>query len=113
MSATLTERRRFWRDHLTACRNQGSTLKAYAEQHQLSRAQLYHWSAKLRRLGLVEELAPSKQEPPPLIPVRIRQENPAGEHCRIELPDGIRLSWPIAGDARQLTRILQALESRP
>lgn len=111
MPVSLSQRGRFWRDHLHACRAQGGTLKAYAEKHQLSLTQLYHWSTRLRRQGVLDDPSPPGRGSHALVPVHIRHETGEGDHCRIDLPDGIRLNWPVAGDPRHLARILQALDT--
>lgn len=106
MGRHLTERRRFWRDHLLACRDSGLSMKAYAEGHGLKLGQLYSWKAKLGSLGLLERQTVSTGA---LVPVRVVPDLPLADRCRIDLPSGIRLDWPLAGDAGRLGELLRVL----
>ena len=108
MGERLTERRRFWRDHLLACHDSGLTMKAYAEGHGLKLGPFYGWKRKLARLGLLERDAPVAGGA--LVPVRVAPDLPSADRCRIELPSGIRVDWPLAGDAGRLVALLQVLE---
>ncbi len=54
----LSERQRAWLEHLRACRAQGLSLKAYAEQQGLNLQRFYHWHRRLKRLGLAATDAP-------------------------------------------------------
>ena len=48
-STTLTERQRFWLEHIRACGN--GSLKAYATVHQLDIRLLYEAKSRLKRKG--------------------------------------------------------------
>jgi hypothetical protein len=41
-NSELSERQRAWLEHLRACRSQGLSLKAYAEQQGLNLQRFYH-----------------------------------------------------------------------
>jgi hypothetical protein len=79
---TLTERQRFWLEHLTACGNR--SLKAYAEEHALNISLLYEAKSRLKRKGLLGALATSPRF------ARVQREPAPGTPslCRIRLPNG-------------------------
>ena len=77
-TSTLTERQRFWLEHLRAC-GVGS-LKAYAEANGLSVSALYEAKSRFKRLGL---LGPAKTSR------FTRVEAAAPTLCRVRLPNGV------------------------
>ena len=101
MQPTATERERFWRDHLMACRQSGQTLKAYAEAQGLAVAQLYKWNRRLKGRGA-------------LVPVQVvgLPRNPDAERCRVVLASGLTLEWPIDAEPARLRGLIDALEHR-
>ena len=50
--SSLTERQRFWLEHLRACGS--GSLKAYAEQHALAVNALYEAKSRLKRKGMLD-----------------------------------------------------------
>ena len=79
-STTLTERQRFWLEHIRACGS--GSLKAYAEANGLSLGALYESKSRFRRLGLLEPARPgrfTRVEPAPAPPTL----------CRVRLPNGV------------------------
>ena len=52
---SLTDRQRFWLDHLRACGS--GSLKAYAEKHSLELGTLYEAKSRLKRKGALEATA--------------------------------------------------------
>ena len=48
----LTERHRFWLEHLRACGS--GSLKAYAEKHALGVSSLYEAKSRLKRKGMLD-----------------------------------------------------------
>ena len=51
----LRPREQFWIDHLRTARQQGQTLKAYAQTHGLSVSALYTARSTLKRRGVVSD----------------------------------------------------------
>ena len=74
----LRPRERFWLDHLRAARQQGQTLKAYAQAQGLSVSALYSARSTLKRHGVLDEPAPA----PTFVPVRLPPP-PAGAAFRV------------------------------
>ena len=82
-NARPTAREQVWLDHVRAAREQGHTLKAYAQAQGLSLSALYSAHSALKRRGVLTETAPSA---PTFVPVRI---TPAGAAFRVHLPNGV------------------------
>lgn len=64
--SSLTERQRFWLEHLRACGS--GSLKAYAEQHALAVSALYEAKSRLKRKGMLDA-APARF-------VRVQRDTP-------------------------------------
>ena len=64
--SSLTERQRFWLEHLRACGS--GSLKAYAEQHALEVGALYEAKSRLKRKGMLDA--------PPARFVRVERDTP-------------------------------------
>lgn len=64
--SSLTERQRFWLEHLRACGS--GSLKAYAEQHALEVSALYEAKSRLKRKGMLDA-APARF-------VRVQRDTP-------------------------------------
>ena len=78
----LTERQRFWLEHLRACGS--GSLKEYAQTHGLDLRALYDAKARLKRKGALAVSAPTRV-------VRVeralhRPVDPA--YCRVHLANG-------------------------
>jgi len=79
-TSTLTERQRFWLEHLRACGD--SSLKAYAEAHGLSLGALYEAKSRFRRLGLLGPAKTSRF-------TRVEAGSAPPTLCRVRLPNGV------------------------
>ena len=80
-STSLTERQRFWLEHIRACGN--GSLKAYATAHQLDIRLLYEAKSRLKRKGALE--SPSA---PRFVRVRCDEAQVSPAVCRIHLRNG-------------------------
>jgi hypothetical protein len=49
----VTEKQRFWLEHLEAWGRTDHSLAGYASTHDLDRKHLYNWKTRLRKLGLL------------------------------------------------------------
>ena len=78
-TSTLTERQRFWLEHLRAC-GVGS-LKAYAEANGVSVSALYEAKSRFKRLGLL-----GSAKAPRFTRVEAAAAPPT--LCRVRLPNG-------------------------
>jgi hypothetical protein len=105
-NSELSERQRAWLEHLRACRSQGLSLKAYAEQQGLNLQRFYHWHRRLKRLGLV-----ATDTPVSFAAVRVSASRGVTGTQRLHFPNGLMLEWDGSADlalVEQLLRLSQA-----
>ena len=91
-AGALTRRQRFWLEHLEACRERRMSLKAYAQEHDLSVSALYAARAALKRRGAVGGAVQSRPTAT-LVPVRL-SPTPAVTRVRVLLPNGVVVELP-------------------
>jgi len=89
----LTERQRFWLQHLQACGN--GSLKAYAAAHGLSLSALYQAKSTLRRRGQLDA------RPTPVRLARVERsarppEAASPGRARVLLPNGVAVEFACA-----------------
>ena len=101
--ATLTERQRFWLEHLHACG--GGSLKEYAQEHGLELGGLYEAKSRLKRKGLLGR-SPARF-------LRVQREAPAAAPAvwRIHLRNGALVE--VACDAEQWPALLRGVAALP
>ena len=78
----LTEKQRYWLDHIETAEREGLSPRVYAKRHGLRTAQLYYWRSTLRKRGVFE----TKDEPAEFVPVRVRDTR---AEVRVHLPNGV------------------------
>ena len=78
--SALTERQRFWLEHLRACGT--GSLKSYAEEHGLDIGALYEAKSRLKRKGALDG-APTR-----FARVQCDSPGPSATVCRIHLRNG-------------------------
>ncbi len=78
----LTEKQRYWLEHIETAEREGLSPRAYAERHGIRVAQLYYWRSTLRKRGVLG----SKDEPAEVFAVRVHDTR--GE-VRVHLPNGV------------------------
>jgi hypothetical protein len=103
-----TPRQRFWLEHLEACTEQGSSLKAYALAHDLSPSALYAAKSDLKRRGALSG-STLPVPAPKLLPVHIARGAPM---FRVLLPNGVVVEVPEYADGpccRELLACASAL----
>lgn len=104
----LTDRQRFWLEHLRRAVQNGGTLSAYAEEHGLSRAALYSQRRVFKARGLMPEGC-RRPEQPRL--ARVITESAAPVACRVRLPNGCIVEWQGAPDQDTLGVWLRAVSA--
>ncbi len=96
----LTERKRYWLEHVQACEASGETIAEYAAEHGLAAQAMYAGKKTLVRKGVL----------PPMRPVRFQRAQVvapvAGSEWRIYLPDGVSVAFSGSVDAATLTTVL-------
>ena len=96
MAEELTERQRYWLEHIRRASESGKTLKAYAKSRRLSVGMLYNVKSELTRAGILPCLD-SPTAAPAFVPVRIEPTTLPRTVCRLTHPSGWLLEcegWP-------------------
>ena len=114
--ATLTERDRFWLEHLGACEAQSMRLSEYARQMSLSVQAMYNAKSRLRRLGKLSASTGAAIKPRF---ARVVVKPDAGEMtwpqsgcaCRVQLANGASVELSMSPEA--LGPLLRTLASLP
>ena len=98
--AVLTERQRYWLEHVQACEASGKTIAEYAAEHGLAAQAMYAGKKILIRKGV---LAPTR-------PARFQRAHVAepvvGSEWCIRLPNGVSVAFSGSVDAVTLTTVL-------
>jgi hypothetical protein len=102
----LTERQRYWRDHLAACEASGQTTKAYAKAHGLSISMMYSWRRKLVRRGVWSKRS-NLTGGSGFTRVRISDAGYASGTWHLVLPNGVQIGFTGAVDEAALDAVLQ------
>jgi hypothetical protein len=102
----LTEKQRYWLEHLERARNTDS-LAAYAKQQNLDVTTLYHYKKILRQKGLIESHSKFTRITQTSI---IEQQNFINDQVCIQLRNGHRIVVPAnAIDLKTLLQTVNAL----
>ena len=99
---TLTERQRHWLEHLRACDASGKGIAGYAAAHGLDVKAMYAGKKVLVKKGVLPRTRPSRFQ-------RAEVKGPVhGSAWRIQLPNGLSVTFSGAVDARALGTVLAA-----
>ena len=102
----LTEKQRYWHEHLERARRSDDSLAAYAKEQNLDVKTLYHYQSVLRQKGVVQNEAKFTRLTQTSI---IEQHNPLGDQICIQLRNGHRIAVPV--NAIDLNTLLQAVNA--
>lgn len=97
-----TERQQEWLEHLKSCREQGLSLKAYAEQSGIPAQRFYHWHRRLKVLGFVVDA-----EAVDFSAVQIERSSARAGTRRLHFPNGLVLEWEGGADLALVERLLR------
>ena len=98
----LTEKQKYWHDHLQRCTDQGIGLADYARQHDLDVNRLYHWKSVLaRRSSRVLEKTNTRSAPK-TSDTFIRTVIQSSAMIRVVFPNGIVIDFQKTGVREQL-----------
>ena len=107
----LTERQRYWREHLSRCEAAGQTVRAYAAENKLSAFALYdtrRTMKRVRRSSSAVVKSTSASASPRF--VRVTATAPTTMPCRAHLRNGVVLEIGVAAsDLGVVLRDLAAL----
>ena len=101
--AELTERQRYWFDHLKAAEDGGLTLLSYATEQGLKTKDLYNWKSRLIKRGMMTSSAKATD----FVPVVLG----SGAWCCVLLPNGVRVEIRARMSAQSIREVLVAASS--
>ena len=104
----LTERQRYWLDHLEACEESGETTKAYASLHGLSVSMMYSWRKELTVRGVLRRQS-NRTRAPGFDRVQVVEPGVSGGVCRITLPNGVQIEICGVFDGATQTKLFESL----
>ena len=93
--SSLSERQRFWLEHVRQCEASGQTVKAYAAEHELSAVSLYSYR---KRFGATRSATPR------LVRAQVASTTLP---CRVHLRNGLVVEFGV-GDG-ELGNVLRTL----
>ena len=102
---TLTEKQRFWLEHLKACDQSGQSMRQYAQANELEVATLYSWKATLRRKGVIGE----RPAQPQLFRKAHVVDGRGLGRCRVVLPTGLTLEFDSGAEPTWVAELVRAL----
>ena len=105
----LTERQRFWLEHLKACEAQGVSLSAYAQAQGLKLKSLYDWRWRLGKLGLWAEAGRSNH----FVAVQVRPAADEQGLCRVHLANGVCVEFELALSEAAMGQVLRSASQLP
>jgi len=97
---TLTERQRYWLEHVRGCEASGETVAEYAAEHGISAQALYAGKKLLVRKGVLPRARPLRFQRVQVAGVVV------GNEWRIQLPNGVSVFCSGAVDAGALATVL-------
>ena len=105
MITTLTDRQRFWLEHIQACEAAGKSIVEYAAEHGVHVRAMYSGKKMLVNKGVLPATQPSRFQR-----VRVLAAT-ASNQWRIGLPNGVLVAFAGEVDAQALTAILHSAAS--
>ncbi|WP_085440118.1 IS66 family insertion sequence element accessory protein TnpA [Magnetofaba australis] len=108
MATELTERQRYWLEHVRASERTGGTLKAYADAQGLDVQEFYNQKGELRRKGLLDAAFEAESR---FARLTVEPDALPERRCRMELPNGVTLDLLEPDSAPGWRQLLQAVWS--
>jgi len=100
----LTAHQRTWLERIQACEAAGMTMSAYAVEHGLDARTMYGARKALKRKGVL----PGGHQPVRFQRARIAAADGRDLSWRIELPNGVAVSFSGSADAGSLSTVLKS-----
>jgi len=105
MIPALTERQRFWLEHVQACEASGKSMVEYAVSQDIAVRDMYAGKKTLVKKGVFPTTRPTRFQ-------RVQvMEATASNQWRISLPNGVSVAFVGEVDARALTTVLNVSAS--
>ena len=100
LTPVLTERQRFWLEHVQACEASGKSIAEYAAEHGVHVRAMYSGKKMLVNKGVLPVTQPARFQ-------RVQvMEAAASNQWRIGLPNGVSVAFVGEVDARALSAVL-------
>jgi len=105
MIPALTDRQRYWLEHVQACEAAGKTIVEYAAAQEFCAQEMYAGKSSLVKKGVLPTTQPTGFQ-------RVQvMEASASNQWRIGLPNGLSVAFAGDVDARTLTTVLNVSAS--
>jgi len=105
MIPALTERQRYWLQHIQACEASGKSIAAYSAEQGIDARAMYGGKKVLVKKGVLETTRPARFQ-------RVQvMETTVNNQWRIGLPNGVSVAFVGTVDAGALTAILHSAAS--
>ncbi|MEW8028541.1 MAG: hypothetical protein AB2806_12470 [Candidatus Thiodiazotropha sp.] len=99
-SPTLTERQRYWLEHIRACEASGNSIAVYTAEHGLAARAMYGGKKALIKKGVLPQVQPSRFQRAQVVGSVTNRE------WRIDLPNGVSVTFSGRVDAGALSTVL-------
>ena len=96
----LTERQRYWLEHVQACEASGKTIAEYAAEHSLAAQAMYAGKKILIRKGVLPPTRPARFQRAQVVAPVVSSE------WRIHLPNGVSVAFSGSVDTATLATVL-------
>jgi transposase-like protein len=108
-AAALTEKRRFWRQHVQQAQSHKGSLADYAKQHQLNANTLYYWAGKLKRKTPIKK---SDSKPVSFSAVQVSLPAPAPTTLySLQLSPRVILHFTVLPDPQWLAELCHRMDA--
>jgi hypothetical protein len=97
---TLTERQRYWLEHVQSCEASGKTIAEYAKAQGLDAKAMYAGKKALVRKGVLARTRPGRFQRARVVSASL------GGEWRIQLPNGVLVAFAGPVDASALSLVL-------
>jgi len=105
MIPALTDRQRYWLEHVQACEASGKSIVEYAAAHGITVRAMYSGKKTLVEKGVLPSIHPTRFQ-------RVQvMEATLSSQWRIGLPNGVSVAFAGEVDARILTTVLSSAAS--
>ncbi|MCP4011118.1 MAG: hypothetical protein GY726_16580 [Proteobacteria bacterium] len=105
MISTLTDRQRYWLEHVQACEASGKSMAEYAASQGIAVRAMYGGKKTLVKKGVLPVVQPTRFQ-------RVQvMEATASSQWRIGLPNGVSVAFAGEVDSRALTTVLNVSAS--
>jgi predicted transcriptional regulator len=105
MISTLTDRQRYWLEHVQACEASGKSIAEYATDNGVHVRAMYSGKKMLVNKGVLPATQPTRFQRVQVVEVA------AGNQWRIALPNGVSVAFAGEVDAQALSAVLSVSAS--